>query len=216
MSRPLSLSASARPQHGVTLIIALIVLVALSLAGIATMRSVDTSALVAGNIAFKESALNGADQGIQAGQNFLFTQSAADVTQLYLSHNVAGVSSVGYFANVDQLGRDKDWSNSANWTNAAAINGGLADASGNTVYYVVERLCRLDGAACAPNATCNGDPITNLCASTPDAAALSGEGLDMSAPNFFTKPPSTHYRVTARSVGPRNSITIVQTHVRLQ
>jgi len=216
MSRLPFAFATPRRQRGATLIIALIVLVAMSLAGIATMRSVDTSALVAGNIAFKESAMNGADQGIQAGQAYLTTQSAADATQLYLSHNVVGVSSTGYWANVDQLGRDKDWSDGANWVNAAALNGGLPDASGNTVYYVVERLCRLSGTACAPNASCNGDTTPNLCASTPDAAQLSGEGLDMSMPNFFTKPPSIHYRVTARSVGPRNSTTIVQTHVRLQ
>jgi Tfp pilus assembly protein PilX len=214
MTRPLSHEALARRQRGATLIIALIVLVAMSLAGIATMRSVDTSALIAGNIAFKESAMNGADQGIQAGQNYLATQSAADQTQLYLDHNVPGVSSTGYWASVDALGRDKDFSNSATWANAAAVNGGLPDASGNTVYYIVERLCSQSGLTCAPNATCNS--ATNLCLSTPDAAVLSGEGLDMSQPNFFTKPPSIHYRVTARSVGPRNATTIVQTHIRLQ
>jgi len=44
------------------LIIALIVLVAMTLAGIATMRSVDTATVLAGNIAFRQSALNAADQ----------------------------------------------------------------------------------------------------------------------------------------------------------
>jgi Tfp pilus assembly protein PilX len=38
-------------QRGVMLIIALIVLVAMTMAGIAMMRSVDTATIVAGNIA---------------------------------------------------------------------------------------------------------------------------------------------------------------------
>jgi len=196
-----------RRERGATLIIALIILVAMSLAGIATMRSVDTSAILAGNIAFKESATNAADQGVQAGQAWL--SSNAGNTALYTDNNVPGVSSVGYYSSVTT--RDKDWSDPAQWTNAAALNGGLPDNSGNTVYYIVERMCSLQ--KCAPNATCASQ--VNVCGSTPDSTQMSGEGLDMSAPNFFTKPPAIHYRVSARAVGPRNSVTIVQTHVRI-
>jgi Tfp pilus assembly protein PilX len=45
-----------RRQRGAILFIALIVLVAMSLAGIALMRSVDTNVLIAGNLAFRQSA----------------------------------------------------------------------------------------------------------------------------------------------------------------
>ena len=45
-------------QRGVVLFIALIVMVAMSLAAIALFRSVDTANLVAGNQAFKQGALN--------------------------------------------------------------------------------------------------------------------------------------------------------------
>ena len=205
LSRPLS--SRPRAQRGATLIIALIILVAMSLAGIATMRSVDTSAILAGNIAFKESATNAADQGLQAAQSWL--TASATATALYSDNNVPGVSSLGYYSSVTML--DKNWNDPAEWANSAALNGGLADSSGNTVYYVVQRMCSLPN--CAPNATCGG--VVNVCGSTPDSAQMSGEGLDMSQPNFFTKPPAIHYRVSARAVGPRNSITIVQTHVRI-
>ena len=198
---------SPRRQRGATLIIALIILVAMSLAGIAIMRSMDTSAILAGNISFKESATNAADQGLQGGQAWLSAQAAG--VALYTDNNVPGVSSVGYYSSVTAL--DKDWSNPAEWANSAALNGGLADNSGNTVYYIVQRMCSLPN--CAPNATCGGN--VNLCGSTPDSAQMSGEGLDMSQPNFFTKPPAIHYRVSARAVGPRNSITIVQSHIRI-
>jgi Tfp pilus assembly protein PilX len=40
--------------RGAVLFIALIVLVAMTLAGIAIMRSVDTATLIAGNLAFKQ------------------------------------------------------------------------------------------------------------------------------------------------------------------
>lgn len=207
MARSQTHPRNPRRQRGATLIIALIILVAMSLAGIATMRSVDTSAILAGNIAFKESATNAADQGIQAAQAWLSANAGATV--LYSDNNVPGVSSVGYYSSVSAV--DKNWSDPAEWANSAALNGGLADASGNTVYYVVQRMCGLPN--CAPSATCGG--TVNVCGSTPDSSQMSGEGLDMSQPNFFTKPPAIHYRVSARAVGPRNSITIVQSHIRI-
>src|SRR5690349_18537599 len=66
-------------QSGVVLFIALIVLVALSLAGLATMRSVDTAALVASNIGFRQAAVHSADQGIQTAYNWLIAQVSGGV-----------------------------------------------------------------------------------------------------------------------------------------
>ena len=56
-------------QRGVVLFIALIVLVAMSLAGIAIMRSVDTGNLIAGNVAFQQGTLASADRGIDDAYN---------------------------------------------------------------------------------------------------------------------------------------------------
>jgi Tfp pilus assembly protein PilX len=198
----------AHRQRGTMLIISLIVLVAMTLAGIAMMRSVDTSAIVAGNIAFKQSSLNAADAGLQAGYTYLTTNSGTPT--LYNDNNAAGVSSVGYFSSAP--GTEPDWSNPSTWTNAGSVNAGVADASGNVVQFLIHRLCPI--ANCAPNATCNG--TTNVCGSTPDTTAISGEGVDQSSANFFTRPPATHYRVTARVVGPRQSTAIVQTLLRTQ
>jgi len=52
-------------QQGVVLVIALIALMAISLAGVALMRSVDTSNVVSGNIAFNEAAIQMADIGAE-------------------------------------------------------------------------------------------------------------------------------------------------------
>lgn len=195
-------------QQGAMLIIALIVLVAMSLAGIAMMRSVDTGTLVAGNIAFKQASVHASDQGLQAAHAWLTSKSGS--ADLNSDANVPGAGSLGYYSSVP--GTEPNWSDETPWTNAAQINGGLPDATGNVVYYVIHRICRIPN--CAPNATCGG--IVNLCGTTPDSTAVSGEGVDQSQPNFFTRPPAIHYRVTARSVGPRRSITIVQTLMRSQ
>ena len=163
---------------------------------------------MAGNIAFKQASIHATDQGLQAAHAWLTTKSGSG--DLNSDNNAPGASSVGYFSSTP--GTEPDWREESQWTNAAQINGGLPDASGNVVYYVVQRICRVPN--CAPNATCGG--VVNLCGTTPDNTAVSGEGVDQSQPNFFTRPPATHFRVTARSVGPRRSISIVQTLMRSQ
>ena len=57
-------------QQGVILFVALIVLVAMSLTGIALMRSVDTNLLVAGNLAFRQGATAASDWGVEAARAF--------------------------------------------------------------------------------------------------------------------------------------------------
>ena len=165
------------------LIIALIVLVAMTLAGIATMRSVDTTVLTAGNIAVRQSSVNAADQGLQAGY-----YSSAPVTE-------------------------PQWTDPAVWQNAsrtpALLNAGAPDAAGNVISYFVERLCMVSD--CKLGDSCRGNP-PNACGSTVAQASLSREGQDnfRAQDALFTSVPYVHYRITARAAGPRNSVAIVQ------
>jgi Tfp pilus assembly protein PilX len=207
--RQRSYSLAPQRERGTVLIIALIVLVAMTLAGIATMRSVDTATVMAGNIAFRQSAANAADLGIQAGYVWL----ASNLTTAVLSddNNNPSPTSVGYFSSAAT--DETKWSDPNVWDNAAKLNGGAADAAGNKVWYRIERMCPV--ANCAANAICPGG--SNLCGSTPDSGALSREGQDhfrQTSMGAFTKPPAIHYRVTAKAEGPRKSVTIVQTMLR--
>ena len=59
-------------QRGVVLFIALIVMVAMSLAGIALIRSTDTAGIVAGNLAFKQAATNALDRSVEAAVHGLW------------------------------------------------------------------------------------------------------------------------------------------------
>lgn len=205
-----SFGRGPRAERGTVLIIALIVLVAMTLAGIATMRSVDTATLMAGNIAFRQSAVSAADQGIQAGYTWL----AGNFLTADLNNDNPGV---GYSSNAAP--NEPDWldsSSSGPWNGSFQLNGGAPDAAGNLVWYKIERMCPLK--ACAANdssGTCSGG--ANICGSTPDTGALKKEGQDHFRPTLsgaFSKPPAVHYRVTAKAEGPRKSISIVQVMLR--
>lgn len=183
-----------RSQRGTMLIIALIVLVAMTLAGIATMRSVDTATVMAGNIAFRQAALNAADQGVQAAFASLQPLSSSTLNR--------DGAVAGYLSAAPAI--EPNWMDENAWVGAAQLNGGAPDAAGNVVSYVIHRLCVLG----------NVDPTAggNRCGSTVSTAALSREGED----NFrlsgqeFSNQVQVQYRITARAVGPRRSIAIVQ------
>jgi type IV pilus assembly protein PilX len=198
-------SVPRRParQRGVMLIIALIVLVAMTMAGIAMMRSVDTATIVAGNIAFKQSTVSGADAGLQAA--YFWLTSNALGSKLHLDDLASG-----YVSNVP--GTEPDWMNSGSWSEAKIVDGANPDAYGNVISYVIHRMCPVRN--CAPAATCIGND--NTCGTTQNDTLATGEGMEMSKANFFTQLPMIHYRVTARAVGPRNATTIVQMMVRIQ
>ncbi len=60
-----------KQQRGVVLLVALIALVALSLSGLALMRTVDTSNVVSGNFAFNEATTQMAEIGMTSAQAFI-------------------------------------------------------------------------------------------------------------------------------------------------
>ena len=106
-------------QHGVVLFIALIILVAMTLAGIALVRSVDTNNIISGNLAFKQSSLLAADRGIQAA--FVWLNENRDK----LNNSDLGA---GYFSSIS--GSFTGFGET-DWDNAKQV--GVADEAGNTV-----------------------------------------------------------------------------------
>ena len=186
-------SALRRSQRGVVLFIALIVLVAMSLAGIALMRSVDTGSVIAGNLAFRQAAMHVGDNGIEAARTWLLAQSSAD---LY-NDNPGVVGGGGYYA---------QWAENVNlltaWP-AGAINVvAPAPPAGYTVSYVIHRLC-----------VQTGDPTASTCTKLAGSASSSASGTKGAA-SFgsmaIAVPTSATYRVTVQVVGPRNATSYVQ------
>src|SRR4051794_23448571 len=85
--------AVRQSQQGVVLLVALIVLVAITMAGIALIRSVDTTTLLAGNLAFQQAAVHASDTGVEKAIAVL-QQKSTDGT---LDSND---TSNGYFASL--------------------------------------------------------------------------------------------------------------------
>jgi type IV pilus assembly protein PilX len=192
--------ALRRSQDGLVLLIALIVLVAMSLAGVALMRSVDTGVVVAGNMAFKQAAIMVADRGTQEATKWLADNSSGATLQ-------ATNTAKGYYSSRPVV--EPDWFDPASWTDSVALNGGAPDASGNVVKYVIHRMCT------QPDTPYNGSNggVANECAlyfST--SAAGSGGSMAVGAPQFIGS-PQIYYRITTRVEGPRGTVTVIQSSV---
>ena len=182
-------------QEGVVLLIALIVLVAMSLAGVALIRSVDTSITVAGNLAFSQSAVQSGDRGIVEAAKWLEAKNTGPALS-----NTDEVN--GYYASTPNP--EPDWHDMGSWTGASkVVNGGTPDASGNVVRYVIHRMCANVGSW-------NGNP----CARAPGPLGAAGQSQTTTAVPFEGT-PLLFYRITSRVDGPRNTVSVVQSSVLL-
>lgn len=185
-------------QQGVVLFIALIMLVAMTMAGIAMVRSVDTGNIISGNLAFKQSSLAAADRGIQEAYEWLNNNRA-----VLANSDLAN----GYYSSISGsfTGFGED-----DWANAKSL--GAADAAGNKVEYVIHRFCT------QPDTAYNGDNagVANQCStsdsSAPTSNATAGSSMQVGA-NVYSSSPMVYYRITARSQGPKNAISVVQATV---
>ena len=162
------------------------------------VRSVDTNNIISGNLAFKQSSLAAADKGIQKAYEWLNNNRTS-----LANSNLAN----GYFSSIsgDFTGFGK-----TDWDNAKSL--GAADSAGNTVEYVIHRLCT------QPDTAYNGKngSVANECstseATSPASNAAVGSSVQVGASVYNTS-PMVYYRITARAKGPKNAISVVQATV---
>jgi Tfp pilus assembly protein PilX len=190
-------------QEGIVLIIALIVLVAMTLAGIGMVRSIDTGTLVAGNIGFRESAVATADTGIEAARTWLMNNRNLLTTDIpssgYYSSRQDGIDFTG---NLSANGAPQvDWGGTNPSAPVKAFSAGSLDATGAPVYYVINRLCSIPGSINAAGQSCAYSQTSGI-GSTQQAADYSSYGL--------TVKNLVYYRITARVNGPKNTVSYVQ------
>ena len=193
---------SPKRQRGIVLLIALTVLVAMSLAGVALMRSVDNTVVIAGNISFKQASLQVSDRGGRDALIWLQGIYAFPSGPTVLSNDDP---SNGYFS--ARPPSEPDWFDPVTWASAYTTNGGLPDASGNTVRYLVHRMCALPGLLeNAPLQQCSKyfPPSQKLDSGSKAVGQATYQG-------FY----QMYYRITTRVDGPRNNVTVTQTAVLL-
>jgi Tfp pilus assembly protein PilX len=192
--KPIPRRAAARPQHqrGVVLFIALIVLVAMTLTGIAIMRSVDTGNLVSGNTAFRRSAIATADWGIDYSYKFLKDNVATGKLD-------ADSPADGYFSVASD---PPDWNDDSYWNGKAVTVG--TDAAGNTVQIIVHRLCDNPGPWQGVN-----------CATVTKKGGEAGNSLGFFGAQYQGT-TVVYFRVSVRVQGARSTSSIVQSNIAVQ
>ena len=213
----ISQSISRRSQHrklrqrGIVVIFALIALVAMTLASLALLRSVDTSTLISGNLAFKQAATTSGDSGIESAMTAIATRQSAAANAgktVYLSAdytlNVTSAST-GYYSNADSalnLTADATWV-----PGTSSAYAGTTD-NGNSIQYIVQRMCRAANQVLSTaNCLFGGTPADTSGHATPLPPDIcSGPGCPAAG-------QAPQYRVTARVTGPRNSISYIQAMV---
>lgn len=214
--RTCRLRAAARArQRGVVLFVALIAMVVLALAAAAMIRSADTSAVIAGNLAFKDAATHAADTGVERAFNALqdLATGDADVPNQYFRLMQAvdgrGVPTGVNWASVPCYG-----------TNGEADAVDCADASIYRVQYVIDRLCReapvLGELVTVLSSKCvGGQPFSTAGNAGSDRDSHTPSGNYGVPPVTGSIPPTIHYRVTVRVQGPRNTVSLVQVTIEL-
>lgn len=188
-------------QSGVVLMISLIVLVAMTLAGISLVRSVDTSNIIAGNLAFQQSATQSGDVGTETAVGWLQANFAGITLQ-------QSIPAQGYIAARQDPAAGQSWD--AFWTTTLVPAGQVVtltqDAStGNTVSYTIQRMCAQAGDPTVPLTDC-------AVLQTVGGSSGSSKGSGVIALQYNSQ---VYYRITSRIAGPRNTVSYVQTIVAL-
>jgi type IV pilus assembly protein PilX len=197
-------------QRGVVLIVALLVLVALTIASLGLLRSVDTTTAATGNLGFKKDIYRQSNRGVQNALDRLAPIRVGGELP-FADNNPSG--GAGYYATatlpVDPRGIPVILLNAAVPTTpgvAPSTGAGIGqfvvpigDPSGGGYLfrYTAERLCPLAGA-----------PLLG----TNDCRQAAGAGIG-SGCNTCPKAPlagSVYVRLTLRVDGPKNSVSYFQ------
>lgn len=200
-------------QQGVVLFIALIVLVAMTLAGIGLVRSVDTGNMVAGNLAFKQGATLAADAGAEAAINWLTPLNGA--ATLYTNNAAAGYYATSQ-ATLDPTNSHSaatvpavDWddNNCSGLAFSVCVKPAPAISVGdNSVSYIIHRLCQIEAD---PNNVGNTCVTYQSSSSTSPKRGEQKYGDD----KRFEPLPGPYYRIVSRVKGPRNTVSFVETMI---
>jgi Tfp pilus assembly protein PilX len=209
-----------RRQHGVVLVLALIVLVALTLAALAMTRSVFTSNMIAGNLAFQQATTNSADAGVEAAIAWLEANNGQTTSSTATTCASGSGSTVlacdqtarGYVSVRQDPTAGQTWDNF--WTSSIIANSynytlPSADAAGNTVSYVIQRMCN--------SRNMDASNTSNDCSASPSSTGgtcAGGSSCDAQRVNLYSV-SQIYYRITVQVQGPRNTKSYVQAMVAM-
>jgi type IV pilus assembly protein PilX len=193
MNAPRSRPLRPRRQHGVVLFVALIVLIVMTLAGLALLRQMGTGTSIAGNVAFKENATSVADRGTEFANNWIVANSALTALDSFAD---------GYDSSWN-AGSDPaalDWDNKAKTLNDDFLQ------TGNKIRFIIQRLCATPGMSALNPAQRCSDFVVDATTGSRAGAGYPGVLTTITTQPFF--------RITTRVDGPRNTVSYTQAVVQ--
>jgi type IV pilus assembly protein PilX len=181
-------------QRGVVMWVALVVLIVMTLAGLAMLRQMGSGLSIAGNLAFKQSAIAAADLGTE---RFRAWVTSAAALPLLDNDSIANGYLSTWGTSVDP--KTFNW----NGQSLLVMASNAANSQGNEVRYIAHRLCQTAGLPPTDPAQKCSDLVENK-----DGGNKGG--LDYSGGPPLVSPPQPFFRVTTRVTGPRNTVTYTQ------
>lgn len=167
-------------QRGASVLVVLVLLTVMLLAGLSLARFSEVSTLAAGNMAYKEAALQASEAGINTAFSKLtaLPDEGADKDKWYLA---------------TQIEHDTEGLPKVDWDTMPVVD---LPIKSYDVRYVVERMCTDAGAA---------DPQKCLVKQVPQLNSARDDGEEPLDP-----PAATQFRTTVRVIGPKGTTTFVQ------
>lgn len=192
MPMPMLISNSLRRrQRGIALPIMLIMLTVMMVSSIYLLKSSTSTTLTTANLAYDSALAKASDAGLHQAFGYLRGVNKTDL--------LVDQGNFGYIATMQQ-----QWTvtSAGFWTGSLFMP---VDSAGNTVEYIIHRLCNFTGPY---------DVLPNKCQTTsprPDAPGPRGYGetLKIDANNLDSA-AQIHYLVTARVIGPRGGNVVTQ------
>lgn len=187
------LAADCKVQRGMVLFIALIVMVAMSLTGAALVRSVGTTTAVVGNLGLREASIAPASAGIEEAIAAMYESNViADREHDLPAHSYYASRQSGE----DVRGVPLALQAASRYPNGARV---IDAGNGNSVRYIIERLCTSVGPATAANCNLVSPPATAGPVTSPAATPAT---------------PVVGFRITVRVDGPQNTVSHIQMMLR--
>ena len=195
-------TTSSRRQRGVVLFIALIVMVAMSLAAIALIRSVDTTNAIVGNLAFRMASILPANASIEQAASALF--SDADIATVdHIPDKTNDLAAENYYAQrqAGENARGVPLVLQKKSTASTLTKKFDANDTDTHITYVIERMC--------VGPTVSAQDYLRYCDLVPPKGN-PGETLGACQNGGCGGGNVPFYRVTVRVDGPKNTASFVQ------
>jgi type IV pilus assembly protein PilX len=212
--------SSPLAQRGMSLLFAMVTVVALSLAAVAMIRSVDTGTTILGNLSFKQDTLMAADEATRLAIQWLEERQKTDpdglnVTQRdqgYWAQLVPGLDPTSTSPSAQRVAID--WSNDSCRSQRGPTPRDclkareLSLANQNSARFLIVRLCSEAGSSTTSTNQCPR-PLNAVSQVTSERGEINSQN----PVRIGSSSVAEYYRIVVRAQGARNTVSTTETLV---